>query len=348
MADVSVLLKKLEQGTATQEDLQKYASRLGQNAGREIADMLEARGTADTAQWILQQLRDAHDEVTEYADSVQKLQYEAIGVGLAPVSPAYDHVTAENLTSEIERIVAMELQRSEILKKTEAYAQDVADRHMDANAAAASGAGLEVKVSRKYDGRGLRSGTKHAEACRWCLSRECTNLSYQEAYAKGAFERHEGCHCVITYTNKRGQVTVQSAKGGWTSAGESGNIEVRKEYGLEDTPKSGFLPSDKYEMPVSKIRDFLLKPEAKHANEFFDVGYTPNDVNRLNRDLYIQYHETKAYDKRTYQDGSERFSIDMTLGITKMKPFQTVWQRNTPDSKPRFITAHRKDDDRVV
>lgn len=85
------------------------------------------------------------------------------------------------------------------------------DHVLQKNAEAAENAGMEVKVSRKYDGKGLSGG----RACEWCLERECDDLSYQEAYDLGAFERHEGCGCVITYTSARGELTWQNKKGGW-------------------------------------------------------------------------------------------------------------------------------------
>ena len=103
------------------------------------------------------------------------------------------------------------------------------------------------------------------------------------------------------------------------------------------------IPSDKYYMPVAKIKDFLLKPGAKHSKEFFDVGYTENDVEKLNKDIEAQFDETKAVEFRYSGDFIE-FNIYMQLGVNKKKRFRTVWRKDTPDKKPRFITAYRKDE----
>ena len=95
-------------------------------------------------------------------------------------------------------------------------------------------------------------------------------------------------------------------------------------------------------MPEAKIKDFLLKPGALHAQEFFDVGYTVDDVERLNRDIDRHFDIGFAFDKVSFSDGREKFSIFMNLGVTKQRRFRTVWQKDTPETKPRFITAHRE------
>lgn len=100
--------------------------------------------------------------------------------------------------------------------------------------------------------------------------------------------------------------------------------------------------SDNYNMPEAKIREYLLKPGAVHAREFFDVGYTVADAGRLNGDIDRQFDVGLAVDKVFFPDGREKFSIFMHLGVTKKRRFRTVWQKDTPTSKPRFITAHRE------
>ena len=96
-------------------------------------------------------------------------------------------------------------------------------------------------------------------------------------------------------------------------------------------------------IPSAKIDDFFLKPGAKHAKEFFNVGYNEKDSKRLRTDILLQYNENKAVDKRTLEDGAERFSIFMELGRdTKRKTFRTVWQKDSAEAKPRLITGHRE------
>lgn len=99
----------------------------------------------------------------------------------------------------------------------------------------------------------------------------------------------------------------------------------------------------KVEIPTSKIDSFFLKPGAKHAQEFFDVGYSEKDSKRLRRDILYQYNEEKAVDNKKLPDGAERFSTFMELGTgEKKKTFRIVWQKDSADAKPRLITGHRE------
>ncbi len=78
------------------------------------------------------------------------------------------------------------------------------------NADFADKAGLEIRVTRVYDGVGLSNG----RVCQWCKDRECKNVTLDEAYRIGAFQRHPGCECEIEYTSSKGITTVQTRSGG--------------------------------------------------------------------------------------------------------------------------------------
>ena len=106
------------------------------------------------------------------------------------------------------------------------------DDSMRENAGAAEKAGLEVRVTRTYDGVGLSGGRE----CQWCLDRCGENMTLQEAYAKGAFQRHPGCGCEIEYTSAKGVKTVQTRSGGRDSWVRRFDLERRKEYGTKKEP----------------------------------------------------------------------------------------------------------------
>lgn len=93
----------------------------------------------------------------------------------------------------------------------------------------------------------------------------------------------------------------------------------------------------------NKINKFCLDPNGKHSNEFFDVGYKTGDFDALYQDILKNFDEGQIVDRVLSDDNVEKFSIFMELGVDKKKRFRTVWQKDTPDSKPRFITAHRED-----
>lgn len=91
-----------------------------------------------------------------------------------------------------------------------------------------------------------------------------------------------------------------------------------------------------------KIRKFFLKPGAKHYEEFYNAGYRPGEDRLLALTIEEGYDEAKAVNVTKYNDGTERFCIYMNLGFGGGKRFRTVWMKDTPNSIPRLITAHRE------
>ena len=115
-------------------------------------------------------------------------------------------------------------------KSIETNLLKVYDDSLYRNAENANGVGLEVRVSREYDNVGL-SGNRE---CTFCKERECDNVTLQEAYSIGAFQRHEGCGCVIEYVSAKGERTYQAGKSGpndWLSDKE---FQKRVNYRLDN------------------------------------------------------------------------------------------------------------------
>ncbi len=86
----------------------------------------------------------------------------------------------------------------------------IGDDALKENADFAEKAGLEVRVTRVYDGVGL----SNKRQCQWCLERCGRNMTLTEAYEKGAFQRHPGCGCEVEITTKKSETSYQSRRGG--------------------------------------------------------------------------------------------------------------------------------------
>lgn len=114
--------------------------------------------------------------------------------------------------------------------------------------------------------------------------------------------------------------------------------------GLTSGENSGKMES-KGIIEDSKISDFFLKPNAKHSQDFFGVGYSSDDSELLRNDLLAALEGGKRVDETTTKHG-KRFSVFCELGITQKKRFRTVWQIENSNGIPRIITAHREDDDK--
>lgn len=91
-----------------------------------------------------------------------------------------------------------------------------------------------------------------------------------------------------------------------------------------------------------KYTEYFLKDGAKHADQFFDVGYTADNPLRLRYDMARQFDMSKAVEFKELGGGATQFNIYMELGVTKKRSFATGWIQDTPDSKPRIVTSFRK------
>ena len=112
---------------------------------------------------------------------------------------------------------------------------------------------------------------------------------------------------------------------------------------LDNSDESGII-KEKVTIHPNKVNEFFLKPGAKHAEDFFNVGYSKDDPDTLIKDLIEGFDYSKAEDIMFDSDGVEKFSVFMNLGVHKRRRFRTVWQKDSPNSLPRIITAHREDD----
>lgn len=139
-------------------------------------------------------------------------------------------------------------------------------------------------------------------------------------------------------------VDYKKSVAGFTPTDKKSRIAEIKAKSVDKSAQSGIIKESKrFEIHPDKINKFLLKPGAKHSKEFFDVGYSDSDYEKLFDDISSEFDESKAVDIKKNTDGTEDFSIFMNLGVKTKKRFRIVWRKDTPDSKPRLITGHRED-----
>lgn len=101
-----------------------------------------------------------------------------------------------------------------------------------------------------------------------------------------------------------------------------------------------YLSSKGFTIAVAKIGKFLLDPGKKHSKEFFDVGYTPSDSEKLFKHIEAGYDLNKKTGMRKSDRGDDQFSIPMELGVTARRIFNTAWQIDKGASKPKLVSAY--------
>ena len=95
------------------------------------------------------------------------------------------------------------------------------------------------------------------------------------------------------------------------------------------------------ETTKKKFKEYFLKPGAKHAQDFFDVGYAQSDWIQLRFDIAEQFDMNKAENLVKDKDGIVTFNIYMQLGVTKRRTFLTGWQIDETGKTRRIITGFR-------
>lgn len=232
-SDTKVLYRLMKSGKATTGDALHLAGLTGDKLADSLVDNFLAEmvpddilTTQDALAVVPQALRRNDKYVKEYLAQVQKQLNQRARIGLNPLSPNFDSSRAAEIARSLTKKAIKDVAESfKIDVKT--FSQHTVDRSVRANAQAQAYAGLDVRVTRIYDGVGLSND----RVCQWCLDRQGSDMTYQEAYDKGAFQRHPGCGCELLYTvGRRTQRQSDWTTNTWEDVQSDRQLEERRQY----------------------------------------------------------------------------------------------------------------------
>lgn len=239
MADINQVIQKAilsyRKKMQTDDDIQNYYKKIskGSSVSLNLANRYSARAgdiVADVYKEYIAEIPDTDDQrklyralcdenysrVNPVFEKAQKKLNEDAGVGLKAIgadktkSSVIDELVNEMIASGADLQDAVELARNKIRQMS----QDYVDNGLKKNAEFQSNSGMEVLVTREYDGVGAHTTDKDGgDDCQWCLIRCGVDVPYAVAKASGMFERHPGCGCIITY--KSAKTTQQGADWTW-------------------------------------------------------------------------------------------------------------------------------------
>lgn len=331
-------------------DYIRRLSRLNTEAGAEMAAYIVRHGTQDTDALIAY----AAALVQKYGEGSAELacqMYDAVaaasGANVPPAEPAApaDYAeTAKMVNATRQSPPLLQSGVSRLVKR----------------------AGADTTLKNAVRDGAEWAWVPHGDTCPFCLT--LASRGWQKAgemALKGGHAEHIHANCDCEYAVRFNSATTvagydpdkylaqYNAAGGDINAMRRAqyaenrdriNAQKRAAYAarkLSSAGDDGIIEAEKTIIQRRKLTDFLLKPGAKHAQEFFDVGYTEQDVEQLAADIHAQYSEENRVDFKTADNGTVKFSVFMELGKEERKPFQTVWQIDPGSKKPRLITAHR-------
>ena len=195
------LLRKVKSGKATALDADRFALINGKALSKAMSLHLTDEISAAEYKRIVAEvmplgLGSVYGKVGPYALAYQKTANKQMGVALQAIEAKYNTEAANAIVTEALKGETYSAVSGAIQGEVCHFAQNIVTDTMKANAAAAEDAGLEVYVTRIYDGVGLHDGK---DECKFCTSRCFEDVPYDEALAKDMFRRHVGCQCEIRY-----------------------------------------------------------------------------------------------------------------------------------------------------
>lgn len=265
--------KKLNNKTADYSDAQKYSSILSDLLIESASEVYPTN-----SENVLNTLKNTSlcksyfNRLDNYVYSLQKMINEANGLGI-------NAVTVNKIPQLIKDGISFTDDYDRDIRRYSSSAEHASNARVDliqrTNAKFQSNVGYKITVSRKYDGKGLSDG----RVCKWCLERVGSNLPYKEAYERGMFERHEGCHCVIEYNNG-GQKLYQSAKGGQSSWSSQQDWMAKKQIELRGK-KLSVHDSKIYDKIRVQTNTLASQNTAGKANEIINVQKKYGDIEEI-------------------------------------------------------------------
>ncbi len=348
------IAEKIANKSADFTDTAKYSEIVSNYIGAVLQENVGEITSPLAKEYVCKELlRDQHSTINELFESVQVSIDEQNGIHIKTQKPKFPEERVDKVAHALEDpTVPLKTIKRRANAPVANVSKSFHDDCIKKNAQFRHDAGLKCYI--------IRIGTK---CCEWC-SDVAGKYEFGDQ-PDGIFRRHDNCDCTIIYDGQvlRGKYNSDGTTRGktWAERGEvpaeynplvltqeeAKEIERRnlaQIRGLTSGGNSGKMES-KGIIEDSKISDFFLKPNAKHSQDFFGVGYSSDDSELLRNDLLAALEGGKRVDETTTKHG-KRFSVFCELGITQKKRFRTVWQIENSNGIPRIITAHREDDDK--
>lgn len=251
---IARILKSVENGTATLDDLNKFS----QGVGSRLANIINNNLTEDIlpdgkmyyniANTILTNtLKDNYDLVNSVATQVQKQIDIEQGLNINPIQAKFPAERVHGIVNGAADLTAtLDIIKSRINNAVPNITASFADDFIAANASLKAKAGLKTKVIR-HDSFGC---------CPWC---KALAGSYDySAMPKDIFKRHENCNCIVTYVTEKGIQNVWN-KDKWVPSEE--DYEKMK----SKKANTGIIPPEEAKEKQSEMLAKVFTNEGKNA-----------------------------------------------------------------------------------
>lgn len=240
--DITRLYARVRDGTAGYEEALEFASRSGQTLGNICAaDLVKMfpNGViteAEAMQLLPPALQKNHTYVTEFTRRVQEQINARAGIKLGATVAEYPKARVAGLAKELAQ-KGIEAVKDSLASQIENLSMSTVDDCARENMDAQANASYKVRVIREYHPEDTDQSAHHGsksepyEWCEFCKEREGV-YDYEDVKDTGnpVWQRHEGCHCTITYISEKRTDTVYN---GHRSKNERADtVSARQRQGL--------------------------------------------------------------------------------------------------------------------
>lgn len=315
------LYKKIKDGTATYEDAQSFAVKIGElladtfkrNLSSEI--LPDGRFYYNIASRILSStLGKNHDLISDYSADVQNISNRKAGIRIKAQTADPDQERIDGIVDIVSGKSRFDDIAYMLKEPVINFGQAVVDETLRKNIEFQGKSGKSPKVIRRATGK----------PCRWCAAIAGT-YTYPDV-PKDVFRRHQRCRCIVEYDPGTGRRQNVHSKE-WTDEAE---LEKRKNVGLETPLKK---EPDELERTIKKSNE-LTKDERRALNR-----YISSDAYKINEKL-------RNDSKLTADD--ERLKRNLDTALEKMQNYSGNLQRSVyfsnTKSRDAFLRNYKKYD----
>lgn len=247
-------------GTATMEQAQRYAARVGELLASAISGELSADVlpdgvmTKDIADSILRWLlADDYELVTDAAAKTMESLNRAAGLHMKAVRPPINQDRIDGLIEKAASYDSFEKAAWVFKEPVVNFSQNVCDRVIEENVNAHFKAGLSPKITR----------TAVGGCCKWCSS---LDGKYDYPAPREVYRRHENCRCLVLYDPGDGKVQNAHTKKQYESsrdAEQEAKAEARKKKLEKWEAQSKRYPEARKEI-LRRVKDGEYSLKLKH------------------------------------------------------------------------------------
>ena len=198
------ILERIDAGTATAQDIQRFAIALGGHESDALLAVLTPDALPDgklyyniAERTVRPTIEQAHELFSSAAAQIQQQLNEYAGIGLSPITPKLDEDRVQGIIDKVSDAPLFEDVRWVLNEPIRTLTQSFADDFVRENAEFQFDAGLTPTITRTVAGN----------CCKWCRS-----LAGKYAYPdvpQDVYRRHAYCRCLVTYDPGDGSKRVQ-------------------------------------------------------------------------------------------------------------------------------------------